>query len=103
MKHLLYEQQNSLSELKAEGVVSTKLLQKEHADLETQLHKDLRSLKVELKEQGLSSEIVLKNLQLVCKYLEETSLYNNSNSGTSDLSLISHMIMLIVALPTETQ
>lgn len=76
MKHLLYEQQNSLSELKAEGVVSTKLLQKEHADLETQLHKDLRSLKVELKEQELSSENVLKSLQLVCKYLEFTLLYS---------------------------
>ncbi|KAI7802912.1 hypothetical protein IRJ41_023594, partial [Triplophysa rosa] len=75
VKHLLYEQQNSLSELKAEGVVSTKLLQKEHADLETQLHKDLHSLKVELKEQELSSENVLKSLQL--KHDEETTDLRN--------------------------
>ncbi|XP_056621939.1 dynein regulatory complex subunit 4 isoform X1 [Triplophysa dalaica] len=75
VKHLLYEQQNSLSELKAEGVVSTKLLQKEHTDLETQLHKDLRSLKVELKEQELSSENVLKSLQL--KHDEETTDLRN--------------------------
>lgn len=48
----------------------------EHADLETQLHKDLRSLKVEKKEQELSSESVLKSLQQVCRYLEYTLLYS---------------------------
>lgn len=76
VKHLLYEQQNSLSELKAEGVVSTKLLQKEHADLEKQLHKDLCNLKMDLKKQEMSSENVLKRLQL--KHDEEiTNLRND--------------------------
>ncbi|XP_052008711.1 dynein regulatory complex subunit 4 [Xyrauchen texanus] len=64
VKHLLYEQQNSVSELKAEGVISCKLQQKEHAELENQLHKNIRCLKVDLKEQELSNENVLKNLQL---------------------------------------
>ncbi|MGL5598735.1 MAG: hypothetical protein ACRDDA_11640, partial [Aeromonas sp.] len=64
VKYLLYEQQNRLSELKAEGVVSTKLQQEEHDDPERQLHMNLRSLKVDLKEQELSSEKELKNLQL---------------------------------------
>ncbi len=65
MKHLLYEQQNMFSELKAESVVSTKLLQKEHADLEDQQRKDMCCLKVDVKEQELSSENVIKNLHLV--------------------------------------
>lgn len=62
----MYEQQNMLSELKAESVVSTKQLQKEHAVLENHLQKDMRNLKVYLKEQELSSENVLKSIYLVC-------------------------------------
>ncbi|CAM4578576.1 unnamed protein product [Leuciscus chuanchicus] len=64
VKHLLYEQQNMLSELKAESVVSTKQLQKENDDLENHLQKDMRNLKVYLKEQELSSENVLKSIHL---------------------------------------
>lgn len=66
VKHLLYEQQNMLSELKAESVISTKQLQREHAVLENHLQKDLRNLKVYLREQELSSENVRKNNCLVC-------------------------------------
>lgn len=76
VKHLLYEQQNMLSELKAESVVSTKQLQKEHAVLENHLQKDMRNLKVYLKEQELSSENVLKSIHL--KHDEEiTDLRND--------------------------
>lgn len=64
---MLYEQQNMLSELKAETIVSTKLLQDEHADLEKEQWKDMRSLKLELKQQELSSENVLKSIHLVCE------------------------------------
>uniref|UniRef100_A0A8C8FW65 Dynein regulatory complex subunit 4 n=1 Tax=Oncorhynchus tshawytscha TaxID=74940 RepID=A0A8C8FW65_ONCTS len=45
VKHLLYEHQNSISELKGEGVVSNKLMQKEHAELENELCKGMRNLK----------------------------------------------------------
>ncbi|XP_051726994.1 dynein regulatory complex subunit 4 isoform X3 [Ctenopharyngodon idella] len=76
VKHLLYEQQNMLSELKAESVVSTKQLQKKHAVLENHLQKDMRNLKVYLKEQELSSENVLKSIYL--KHDEEiTDLRND--------------------------
>ncbi|XP_067245156.1 dynein regulatory complex subunit 4 isoform X6 [Chanodichthys erythropterus] len=76
VKHLLYEQQNMLSELKAESVSSTKQLQKEHAVLENHLQKDVRNLKVYLKEQELSSENVLKSIHL--KHDEEiTDLRND--------------------------
>ncbi|XP_072551159.1 dynein regulatory complex subunit 4 isoform X2 [Salminus brasiliensis] len=64
VKHLLYEQQNSIAELKTEGVVATKLMQKEHVDLENDLRKGIRTLKVDLKEQELSNENLMKSLKL---------------------------------------
>ncbi|KAI1890190.1 hypothetical protein AGOR_G00171130 [Albula goreensis] len=64
VKHLLYEHQNSLTEQKAEGVVSTKLMQKEHAELENELRKGMRYLKVDIKEQELSNENLVKNMKL---------------------------------------
>lgn len=65
VKHLLYEHQNNLTELKTEGTVAMKLAQKEHRMQEGALRKDMRVLKVELKEQELASEVVVKNLRLV--------------------------------------
>lgn len=64
VKHLLYEHQNNLAEVKAEGTVVMKLAQKEHRAQEGVLRKDMRLLKVELKEQELASEVVIKNLRL---------------------------------------
>lgn len=65
VKHLLYEHQNNLAEVKAEGTVVMKLAQKEHRTQEGALRKDMRVLKVELKEQELANEVVIKNLCLV--------------------------------------
>lgn len=65
MKHLLYEHQNNLTEMKAEGTVVMKLAQKEHRTQEGALRKDMRALKVELREQELASEVAVKNLRLV--------------------------------------
>ncbi|KAL7979696.1 hypothetical protein Chor_004854 [Crotalus horridus] len=64
VKHLLYEHQNNLTELKAEGTVAMKLAQKDHRSQEMELRKDMRTLKVELKEQELANEMVVKNLRL---------------------------------------
>ncbi|XP_064836351.1 dynein regulatory complex subunit 4-like [Oncorhynchus masou masou] len=64
VKHLLYEHQNSISELKGEGVVTNKLMQKEHAELENELCKGMRTLKVDIKEQELSNENLIKGLKL---------------------------------------
>lgn len=63
---MLYEQQNSIAELKTEGVVATKLLEKEQADLENELRRGMCSLKVGLKEQELYNENYIKSLKLVC-------------------------------------
>lgn len=65
MKHLLYEHQENLTELKAEGTLSLKQAQKDHWAQEMELRKDMRSLKVELKEQELASEVVVKSMRLV--------------------------------------
>ncbi|XP_053528197.1 dynein regulatory complex subunit 4 isoform X2 [Artibeus jamaicensis] len=75
VKHLLYEHQNNLTEMKAEGTVAMKLAQKEHRTQEGVLRKDMRALKVELKEQELASEVVVKNLRL--KHTEEITKMRN--------------------------
>lgn len=72
MKHLLYEHQNNISELKAENTVSLKLAQEENRSNELELRTDKRSLKVELKEQELAHEVVIKDLKKVC-------MCNNNN------------------------
>ncbi|XP_061029208.1 dynein regulatory complex subunit 4 isoform X3 [Eubalaena glacialis] len=64
VKHLLYEHQNSVMEMKAEGTVVMKLAQKEHRVQEGRLCRDVRALKVGLKEQELASEVAVKNLRL---------------------------------------
>lgn len=66
VKHLLYEHKNNISELKAEGSVAMKLAQDNHNASELDLRKDKRALKVELKEQELAHEQVVKNLKKVC-------------------------------------
>ncbi|CAH1779599.1 unnamed protein product [Owenia fusiformis] len=63
VKHLLYEHQNNISELKADSTVALKLSQDEHRGNEGDLRKDKRSLKVQLKEQELAHEDVIKNLK----------------------------------------
>lgn len=64
MKHLLCEHQNTISELKADGLVSTEVLQKEQEQLETELHEDMRAILVDMQE--LDNENLIKELELVC-------------------------------------
>lgn len=63
VKHLLYEHQNNISELKAESTVALKLAQDDHGKLEEDLRKDKRSLKVSYKEQELANEDVVKTVK----------------------------------------
>lgn len=63
VKHLLYEHQNNITELKADGTLTLKLEQDEHRGSEAELRKDKRSLKIQLKELELSHEDVIKNLK----------------------------------------
>ncbi|XP_069757328.1 dynein regulatory complex subunit 4 [Narcine bancroftii] len=84
VKHLLYEHQNNLAELKAENTVAMKLEQKEHRDQERELGKDTRNLKLELKEQELANENMVKTLKL--KNDEEiTRLWNDFEKQMEDI------------------
>ncbi|XP_057291312.1 dynein regulatory complex subunit 4-like [Hydractinia symbiolongicarpus] len=84
VKHLLYEHQNNITELKAESAVAIKLAQDEHKGKESDLRKDKRSLKVELKEQELSNEDVIKSL-LRGKDEEITTLRNDFERQANEI------------------
>lgn len=64
VKHLLYEHQNKVAELRTEGTVATTLAHREQREKESGLRQDLRSLLVDMKEHELSSEDVIRNLTL---------------------------------------
>lgn len=90
---MLYEQQNSIAELKTEGVVATKLLEKEQAVQENELRRGIRNLKVGLKEQELFSENYIKDLKLVCAsrgLLSDTQRLNSQTSGAFHYSNFSY-------------
>ncbi|XP_029363292.1 dynein regulatory complex subunit 4-like [Echeneis naucrates] len=67
MKHLLCEHQNTVTELKAESLVSTEVLQNEQEQLEDELHKGMIAVMVEM--QQLDNENLLKELEM--KHNEE--------------------------------
>ncbi|XP_040896212.1 dynein regulatory complex subunit 4-like [Toxotes jaculatrix] len=67
MKHLLCEHQNTISELKAHGLVSAEAVQKEQEQLETELHKEMRAIMVDMQE--LDNENLIKELEV--KHNEE--------------------------------
>lgn len=56
VKHLLYEQQNNMSTLKADGELGLKLAGEEAAKREALLQKDCRNLNLQLKEQVLQNQ-----------------------------------------------
>ncbi|KAF4091837.1 hypothetical protein AMELA_G00041670 [Ameiurus melas] len=64
IKDMLLEHQNSIVECKSERVVATKLLEKERADLERKLQRDICRLKVDSKEQELLYEKSITSLKL---------------------------------------
>ncbi|XP_040056475.1 dynein regulatory complex subunit 4 isoform X2 [Gasterosteus aculeatus] len=67
MKHLLCEHQNAVSELKAHGLVSKQLVQEKQEQLQTELHKEMRAVKVNMQE--LNNETLVKELEV--KHKEE--------------------------------
>ncbi len=66
MKHLLYEQQNNIGELKAETLAELKVAQETHNDAENTMWKEKRELKVQMKDQELAQQEVIRNLKKVC-------------------------------------
>jgi hypothetical protein len=64
VKHLLYEHQNNITTLKADGELALKLQQDEFRVNEGGLGKDKRNLKQELKEQELANQDTIRALKL---------------------------------------
>jgi len=64
VKHLLYEHQNNITTLKADGELALKLQQDEFHVNEGSLGKDKRNLKQELKEQELANQDTIRALKL---------------------------------------
>ncbi|KAK9806160.1 hypothetical protein WJX72_003639 [[Myrmecia] bisecta] len=64
VKHLLYEHQNNITTLKADGEMALKLQDDDFAKREAELLADKRALKQELKEQELAGEEVVRQLKL---------------------------------------
>jgi chromosome segregation ATPase len=63
VKHLLYEHQNNVSQLKEEGERALKIQQEEHRQREADSKRDKRSLKLELKELELAHEDAIRELK----------------------------------------
>lgn len=63
VKHLLYEHQNELTQLKTEAETTLKLAQDEFRGAEAGLKKDKRSIRVDLKEIQLSHDDYLNSLK----------------------------------------
>ncbi|KAG5463544.1 MAG: hypothetical protein BJ554DRAFT_6611, partial [Olpidium bornovanus] len=63
VKHLLYEYQNNVAHLQSDSEHALQLEQEEHLSRETQLKKDKRALKLELKEFELSHEDIVKQIK----------------------------------------
>ena len=68
VKHLLYEHQNNISTLKADGELGLKLAGEEAAKREAELQKDCRNLKLELKEQVSTSACFFISSFLYCMF-----------------------------------
>ncbi|KAM6949845.1 dynein regulatory complex subunit 4-like [Lycodopsis pacificus] len=82
MKHLLCEHLNTTSELKADGLVSTQVVQEEQEQLETELHKEMRAIMVDMQE--LDNEKLVEELEL--KHDEEMT--KASNRGEKQIAEI---------------
>ncbi|DBA75681.1 hypothetical protein WJX79_005311 [Trebouxia sp. C0005] len=85
VKHLLYEHQNNISTLKADGELGLKLAGEEAAKREGELQKDCRTLKLELKEQELAHEEVVRSVKLE-QAKEVTKLRQEVEQGAKELA-----------------
>nr|CAH8860565.1 unnamed protein product [Trichobilharzia regenti] len=63
VKHLLYEHQNNISELKADSATAIRVNQEENAQIQGVLRKDQQNLKVQLRETQFSGEDSVRTLK----------------------------------------
>lgn len=67
---MLYEQQNNIAELKAETLAELKVAQEGHNEAENTMWKEKRELKVQMKDQELAQQEVVRNLKKVSTSVE---------------------------------
>lgn len=79
MKYLQFENQNKISEIRAEAMTQLKIAQEDHVQLEMELLSDKRELRKLLRENDETHEMQLQQLKM--KQLEEIQYvkYNNKN------------------------
>ncbi|XP_073828629.1 growth arrest specific protein 8 [Musca autumnalis] len=87
MKHLQFENQNKISEVRAEAMTQLKMAQEDHETQEMQLLSDLRELKRLRREDQEMHELQIQELKM--KHIEEiTELRNKFEKETKDLTLL---------------
>merc|ERR1712050_170103 len=64
LKHLRYHQQDEIVELKTDGELALKLQEDRHRVTESEIKKDKRALKVEMKEAEVAQEDFIRMLKL---------------------------------------
>ncbi|XP_005186745.3 dynein regulatory complex subunit 4 [Musca domestica] len=87
MKHLQFENQNKISEVRAEAMTQLKMAQEDHETQEMQLLSDLRELKRLRREDQEMHELQIQELKM--KHIEEiTELRTKFEKETKDLTLL---------------
>ncbi|XP_078022658.1 dynein regulatory complex subunit 4-like isoform X4 [Epinephelus lanceolatus] len=64
LKHVLFEHQNTISEMKTGRVISTSLIQNQHTQSELKLRREVHGLQVDLREKKLHNENLITELDL---------------------------------------
>lgn len=95
----MYEHQNNIAQLKAEGTVALKLAQDGNRSSEMELRKDKRNLKVELKEMELSHEDMIKTLKKVIKALLFCNSERHHYHSKNCFDYLSHSFCFFYLLP----
>uniref|UniRef100_A0A8C4Q8T3 Dynein regulatory complex subunit 4 n=1 Tax=Eptatretus burgeri TaxID=7764 RepID=A0A8C4Q8T3_EPTBU len=84
VKHLLFEQQNSLAEVQIDATVKMKVAEEKYRENEVQLRKHLNRRKLQMKEQEMASSDVVKNVKM--KHTETMShLRDDFNRQVSEI------------------
>lgn len=65
VKHLEFEHQNNIAELRAEAMINLQAAQDNHTEQENELLRDKKELKLKLVEQEVARQDEIKDLKLV--------------------------------------
>ncbi|CAK6959650.1 dynein regulatory complex subunit 4-like [Scomber scombrus] len=95
LRRLLCEHQNTISELKADGLTSTDAVQKQQVRLGHEHHKMMEGIRVDTQE--LDIESIVKEMELANKYLNPVEPVND------DMKDNRHLHNILLALKDDTE